>query len=206
MSRKRIDRTSRVNYSIAFFSKKNNKLMYCQSGVELGALYHLEFDRLIDRYQVQPETFGFRFEGKKRRYTPDLLILDVDGGYRYEEVKYIKDVPDAATEDYFCYKQWTLLTHIGVPLARRLASPAHECTRTNNLKGLYKFLGQLPAEQAHSVLETIKAPMTLGSLIAEFDAASLPAQEVMRCIANDYLCVDLDIPLAPSSIAEVVHG
>ena len=69
-------------------SKKNGVLVPFESLLEGDLVVIMEKDLEIARYWAQPETFRWRDEaGRRRRYTPDFLVLKVDGTRVYREVK-----------------------------------------------------------------------------------------------------------------------
>jgi hypothetical protein len=71
-----------------FPSKKNGVLVPFESLLEGDLVVLMEKDRRIARYWAQPETFRWRDDaGRRRQYTPDFLVLKVDGTRVYREVK-----------------------------------------------------------------------------------------------------------------------
>jgi hypothetical protein len=76
------------NTSRNFISKKNlMKKMKAESWLEISGMYYLEFDDNILRYNAQPISILYEYQGKTRRYTPDLLVQNSAGEYQFREVK-----------------------------------------------------------------------------------------------------------------------
>lgn len=63
-----------------------------ESGLERDALILSEFDPSVSQFRVQPRTFYYVKNGKKRQYTPDILIEYKNGYKLYVEVKYRDDL------------------------------------------------------------------------------------------------------------------
>ena len=70
-----------------FASKKNQRMVRCESLLELDFVRSAEFARNVIRYEEQPVTIDYRLDGRPRRYTPDFLLTWRDGTRWYVEVK-----------------------------------------------------------------------------------------------------------------------
>lgn len=70
-----------------FSSLKNQDVVMCESRLEKDCCYHFEYDPDVVQYESQPEGFYYDFNGKKRPYTPDFLVIYHDGTLEYVEVK-----------------------------------------------------------------------------------------------------------------------
>ncbi|AZR82957.1 TnsA endonuclease N-terminal domain-containing protein [Thiomicrospira sp. S5] len=73
-------------------SNKSDEYTHFESGLERKALLLCEFDDQIEKFKTQPRRFEFIHDGKKRHYTPDILIKFKDGRLLYIEVKYRSDL------------------------------------------------------------------------------------------------------------------
>ncbi|MCO6413236.1 MAG: TnsA endonuclease N-terminal domain-containing protein [Thiogranum sp.] len=88
MKTKELSRYRWARQTINFFSKKNNRSIWCESHLERDAMLRLEFDDTVVGYNGQPISFVYRTQaGPEARYTPDLLIERVDGSFTFQEVK-----------------------------------------------------------------------------------------------------------------------
>lgn len=70
-----------------FYSKKNNKEFIFRSTYELGYFHILEQDPNVMSYIVEPFEISYFFEGHKRNYWPDIMILYADGSMKIVEIK-----------------------------------------------------------------------------------------------------------------------
>lgn len=75
-----------------FPSVKSGKMVLHEFGNELSYLYHLEHDREVLCYTHQPLTLHYKLNGKKRRYTPDYLVIMKNYEKHIKEVKPEKKV------------------------------------------------------------------------------------------------------------------
>lgn len=70
-----------------FFSKKNNREVIFRSTYELGYFHILEADKSVIGYVVEPFEIAYFFEGRKRKYWPDIMVLYADGSMKIIEIK-----------------------------------------------------------------------------------------------------------------------
>ncbi|MGF1731210.1 Tn7 transposase TnsA N-terminal domain-containing protein [Photobacterium kasasachensis] len=82
-----IPRHSKVSNIYRIKSLKADAVLRCESEAEVGECIRQEFDNNTISYMTQPFTISYLFNGKKRKYTPDLLVKRVDGIWRVIEVK-----------------------------------------------------------------------------------------------------------------------
>ena len=71
----RIIKKSKCNMPGLFPSLKNPEGIMYESTLERDYCYYLELDPDVSFYEGQPLTLHFKIDGKKRRYTPDFLVL-----------------------------------------------------------------------------------------------------------------------------------
>ena len=91
---RKLPKSSLIRPVIQFYSAKNRAAMYCDSDLEADGLCFLEFAPSVKRYVTQPKSFGWQYQKRKLRYTPDILVEFVNGNYEFIEVK-----PLALTEE-----------------------------------------------------------------------------------------------------------
>lgn len=70
-----------------FASRKNRRMVRCESLLEMHFLYLAEFARNVVSYDEQPVTIAYRLNGLRPRYTPDFCLRWRDGRQWYVEVK-----------------------------------------------------------------------------------------------------------------------
>lgn len=73
-------------------SAKSESYTEFESGLERDALILLEFDPSVLQFTSQPRTFYYIHNGRKRRYTPDILVEYTNGDKLYIEIKYRTDL------------------------------------------------------------------------------------------------------------------
>lgn len=70
-----------------FASRKNRRMVRCESLLEKNFLYLAEFARNVVSFDEQPTSISYRLNGKALRYTPDFVLRWRDGSHWYVEVK-----------------------------------------------------------------------------------------------------------------------
>ena len=70
-----------------FFSCKNERLVQCESHLELQAARFLEFAPGVLSFSEQPPALVLRIQGRRRKYTPDFVVHWADGRKWLVEVK-----------------------------------------------------------------------------------------------------------------------
>ncbi len=190
MPTKNLDKYSRVKPSIAFYSKKNNRQMFCESRVEVGALYELEFDPNIRRYQTQPDSFSYTRNGARRRYTPDLLCEDQKGNFWFEEIKSWRGANEAGFQEKHHFLTQLFADVIGHPLKLRVSNSTYHCPWRRNLLFLYRYLGYAFSNAIYSVLKSIETPQPIRNILAAQRSEKLHADSVYAGLAQGLLTFD----------------
>jgi len=70
-----------------YYSKKNDKTVRYDSSFELSAFDILEQMTVVKFYERCPYVIDYEFEGKRRKYIPDILITYNDGNQEIIEIK-----------------------------------------------------------------------------------------------------------------------
>lgn len=206
MPRKNLDRYSRVKPAINFYSKKNARLMYCESNTELGALYELEFDPSVARYQTQPETFSYRIKGQKRRYTPDTLIKTVYGQYYYSEVKPKEEAESAEFKRKFRLLERIFEDKIRVPLRLHIADAPYRCVRTGNAQYLYAHVDYALQEHELDALERLAFPSKLGDALKSLREQGYGTRPLYAALAQNLIEFDKELPINRWTQLEALCG
>lgn len=81
-----MSRSSR-KFRVKFPSKKLNRMVACESLLELDAALHFEFSPGIVSFQEQPAMIHYEHDGATRRYFPDFELVMRNGEVVYVEVK-----------------------------------------------------------------------------------------------------------------------
>ena len=179
-----------------FFSFKLNRIIECESLLEMDFCYLLEFKRDVVEYEEQPETFilnGFR-------YTPDFRMVHTDGAVEFVEVK-----PSCKVHEYrekfrlieshlrekgFRFRVWT----------EEDVNPVY----LDNLRFLYRYIGQ-PAGYSSYAERVLSAIRRAGKARIEDVIAVFPEKErakvlpvIWYMIARNIIRTDLNKPLNAS--------
>jgi len=139
---RKLEKTSRVKPTIAFYSYLNSAMMFCESKLEMDALMKLEFDDSVESYVTQPTSYAYRVNGRLTRYTPDILVKYKDGHFVFVEVK-----PFARTQsERFIAKHNRLVQMfndtIGHPFELWTCRDIRKAKRIPNFEQLYVFLNE----------------------------------------------------------------
>lgn len=82
-------------------SHKSHFSAEVEYSIERSAFYRLEYDPSIVSFVPQPLGFHYLFNGKKRTYTPDFLVVNDDGTETYWEVKpYEETLKEVFVEEF----------------------------------------------------------------------------------------------------------
>lgn len=180
--------------------------MFCESTTERDVLIDLEFDRCVLAYRTQPASFGYTIRGRKRRYTPDLLVLDRQTGFRYEEIKTPADSEAPKFQQRFAHLQWLFHKKLQVPLELRIGRAPGTETRTANRRRLYGYL-QHPVDEAWlRVLPSAGTSIRYDEAVQRLVDSGGSAACVLALIAHGWLDFDVFTPLAHHTVLEVSHG
>ena len=90
--RRKISHLTSKSINVFNGPKSLDKITYTESPLEADFCYHLEFDDNVIKYQAQPLSIDYFFEGAPHSYTPDFEVFYNDGSICYFEVKYIADI------------------------------------------------------------------------------------------------------------------
>ena len=140
MLTRKLDKTSRVKPTIAFYSRKNRAMMLCESRLEVDALLQLEFDDNVLKYVTQPCSVTYQNRNPPQRYTPDVLVAYRDGTYKFVEVKPFDKSIKPKFDAKFLRLQSYFLEEIGHPLGLITDKEIRVGKSAANLRLLYRFI------------------------------------------------------------------
>lgn len=96
MNRKRVREINLKHFSLSgqITSLKNNSIIKFESSLERDYSIILEFDHKVRNYLEQPIVIEYLSNEKKRRYTPDFFVREIDSKYsgKIVEVKYTEEL------------------------------------------------------------------------------------------------------------------
>lgn len=188
-------------------SYKMGRAVVWESQIERDFVYLLEFDPNVLSYQEQPRKFQYRDEGKAHSYTPDFevrtndktLIIEVkpaSKAQQEENQRLFKLVAPVIEADGFEYR---VVTDTMI---------RHE-PQLSNIKYLRIHGRTVPTASDQLIAHhhiTQQPTATVGSLMDEFAARSLPRQTVYSLIYWGVIAVDLGQPLTPLSLLYLPKG
>ncbi len=187
---KNLAKYSQVKPSIAFYSKKNQQQMFCESRVEVGRLLELEFDPTVKRYVTQPDSYSYLRDGSKRRYTPDLLCQGTDGSFWFEEVKSWRGANEPRFQDKHLFLSQLFEDVIGHPLRLRISETPYNCVWRGNLQFLYRYLGYVFQHMAYRVLMAIRSPKSVKSVLEMSGPETITLNSIYAGLAQGLLSFD----------------
>lgn len=200
--RKNIDRYSRIKPSISFYSYKNASFQFCESQNEARVCLALEFDDSVVAYRTQPASYSYELHGQTRRYTPDLLILDPEESYRYEEIKSPKSANDPKFRKKFAYLVRLFQYTIQVPLILRIGAPAGFPA----MHRLYRYLHYTPKAACLELLSKQSGPWPLGEAVSLAIAEGFRRADVFTLMAHKHVLFDWNKKITDSTTLEVLYG
>lgn len=205
MPRKNLDKYSLVKHTFNFHSKKNGELMYCESHAEKGALLELEYDPQVLRYQTQPQSFQYRVNGCKRRYTPDILVKTVGNTFRYEEVKTREGAKNPKFQEKFNRLTILFRDRIRVPLRLRISDATHRDARLGNLWYLYSHLHYPLTPPEQDLLRSIRFPISLMDAVGLVRDAGHRTDPIYAAMAQGLVTYSASKRIRKDTVLEVCN-
>lgn len=172
-----------------FYSVKNKRTLFCESNLEKDALKYLEFKPDVDRYMTQPKSFEWLCNGRRLRYTPDILVKYTNGSFEFIEVKPYKKTKDANFADKFLsltetFNEWQAAPLILLTCQKVRATDDH--IRRNHL---YRFLKRTAIpHQMQNIGEQVLStglPLSINGLVNSFKEKGLESYEAWTFIAKN---------------------
>lgn len=202
---KKLDRKSRIKPTLHFFSRKNNRMLFCESYFEAECCLFREFDSNVIAYATQPITYSYDYYGKSRSYTPDALVQYKDGYSEFEEIKPITEALKQKFIDKFEYLKVVHNEVIKIPLILnngRFKSNTHKV----NCEQLYNCLAMpFDSDYWNDNYEYFPQSVSLFDLQQYLINSDLYANIAFQLIARGLYLTDLKIKLSPTSKLEKNH-
>ncbi len=194
---RRISFTSCVGY---YRSSKMGCEYPFESLPERDAMVLLDVDSSIAAFHAQPETFKWVEAGRRRRYTPDLLIEHRSGCREYREVKPQKLMDLDATLDGRLDRILLESAARGAAFAFWTKEDIQRPPRLPNAKRLRSALAFLDAESVrlvHGAIAVLGLPVPLGTLATHLRGGIQLDATILGLIARGNLAADIALPLGP---------
>jgi TnsA endonuclease N terminal len=184
-----------------FFSVKLNAVLWYESLLEMSFMYLLDFDPAVSLFKEQPCRIHFVNNGRKRTYTPDLLVVR-DGRRQIIEVKPAKKAVAEKNLQLF---------HSVAPICARSGFEFLVVTdemilqqpRLDNVKALWRY-ARTPLRPQHQIqchkFFDGRQFAILTEVCEFFMDQGVPRQVVYALIFWGALDFDLTQPLRPDSL------
>jgi|TARA_B100001063_G_scaffold232238_1_gene247132 hypothetical protein len=188
------------------FSPKSRSMQYAESLNETYICLSLDFDPTVKSYTTQPDSFFYcTDDGKRRRYTPDLLIQYTNGAMKFVEIKPEGFTHSDAFKQQFKRHQEVILSQTGCPLIliTDVMSKPEKRKQFSQLKG---YLNTEPLPDVDSfVIDYVKERGTC--VIADIETQCVrlnaPLFYPMSMIARGLLCCSHDGLISRQCLVEV---
>ncbi|WP_081869672.1 TnsA endonuclease N-terminal domain-containing protein [Endozoicomonas numazuensis] len=194
----RIIKKSKCNMPGLFPSLKNPDGIMYESTLERDYCYYLELDPDVRFYEGQPVTLHFEIDGKKRRYTPDFLIL-----FHNSEKKLLVEIKREQAlidDDGLVLKLNTVREEFkqqGYEFEVKDDIFIRAKPRLQNLKKIYKYLRySISPDEKSTILELLKSDKKyqISEIGIEAEIAD-PLPKVLHLAAISDLFVDISYPI-----------
>lgn len=170
-----------------FYSRKNQRMVRCESLLEFHALFLFEFARGVRTYEEQPVTIEYSLNGRPRRYTPDFGVDWTDGRRWLVEVKPSKNLAEMRTAEKFEALRLQFSSR-GQRLVVLSESQIRRPVRLRQIRDLLRDFDVERSEDGDLQLPGITTGLTLGEILATGVDEAL----VRRLLARRSLVCDLD--------------
>lgn len=170
-----------------FFSRKNRRLVRCESLLEFDALFLMEFARGIQRFEEQPVTVEYSLSGRKRKYTPDFSAEWADGQRWFVEIKPSEKLAEPRNAEKFdALARWFASRgdHFLVLTEQQIRRPIR-------LRQIRDLLRERAGRNSHEVASPPPC-VGAGTSIAKMRSASLDEKLIWQLLADRSIVCDLD--------------
>ncbi len=197
---RKLPHTSRVFSLYKFYSLLNDAMQYCESRLETRGLLTLEFDKSVFSYTTQPYTLHYTVNGKKRRYSPDILIRHTDNSFESIEIKPLKKLQSPKNTKKFSILQALYPRIMGHKLRLLSCADIYRGAKTNNLQHLYQYRQQPLNDAEINLYSKLPYSLTFGELTTVFNDSHTAFHSAMRLVAHDYFYWDVESSLTNNTL------
>ena len=188
---------NKLSIRTQFFSRKNGRMVACESTLERDHLYHLEADPNVISFQEQPFQEHYSIDGKIHTYIPDFAV-----DYRFprrreiHEVKSRKELErEKVAIKYTAIRQ--RFETMGIPYRIFTDAEIRQEPRLTNAALILRYRTWPENEIPDVRTVDINGPATPLQVIADRH----PWQCCLPLVADGILTTDLDQPLSGLSLA-----
>ncbi|HEV2859472.1 MAG TPA: TnsA endonuclease N-terminal domain-containing protein [Pyrinomonadaceae bacterium] len=204
MLARKISNTGTRNLVGKFPSLKMGRIVWYESLLERDYMYLLEIDSDVISYREQPGRIYYTLDGRRRHYTPDLLVE------RGREKQLVEVKPKKKAEE----EEYRRLFRIAGETCRRDGYEFRVATdemirlqpRLNGAKLLYKY-AKTPLLPQHQIVchefFTVQREVPLGEVTRFFASRGIGRQVVYALIFRGVLSVDLMCPLTQDAVVRL---
>jgi hypothetical protein len=184
-----------------FFSRKNRRLVRCESLLEFDALFLFEFARGVRRFEEQPVTIEYSLNGRLHRYTPDFGVDWADGRRWFVEVKPSEKLAEPQSAEKFEALRRSFSSqdqHLVVLSELQIRRPI----RLRQIRELLRYLAAEKSDEAVSRHLSITEPMTLREILA----TGIDERLIRQLLADRSLVCDLDSVITHETVIRPFEG
>lgn len=191
---RKLPKSSLIKPIIQFYSVKNRAAMFCESELEVDALKLLEFSPNVTRFATQPKSFEWKYEGRKFRYTPDILVKFNNEKYTFVEVKPREKARELKFLQKFSALRKDFLKGQNTPLRLILCTTIQSNDEHIRRHHLYRYLKRAPQTQylcdiGKSIMTSVKT-VSIGELIGAYADEGYPDYEAWTFLAREFSRID----------------
>jgi hypothetical protein len=200
---RRLASSSKGRPVIHYFSEKSKCTLYAESFVEKWSLNSFERDPNVLWYMTQPYSFSYKNRnGKKVRYTPDLLVEYVDGTVKFFEIKDAKGAQSRKNLEKLSDLQEIFAQEIGYPLELFDQSKEQKGKTAANLQLLVRYQNFETDDEINKKIKQVlpKYGVTVASLIDAAESLAQLPYYAMTMIAQNEFTFDIEEMLNPNTI------
>jgi len=161
--------------------------MYCESTLEPPALLTIEFDDTVVSYTTQPFSIFYQLNGRKTRYSPDILAKLIDGSFKSIEVKPQYKLLQPKNVNKFNILSELFPREVGHELTFLTDEDINEGQRLANYQQLYPYRQEKLIATERQIFIALPKSLTFDELVkrySEFSAA--PFGSAMRLVAHGF--------------------
>jgi len=205
---RRLDKTSRVKPTIAFYSYLNKAAIFAESFNEKRAMTLFELNENVGSYIAQPLSFWIEYDSRKRRYTPDLLVKYKDGTYKFFEIKDSKGASCQEFKAKFSIIEKIFKEVVGTPIELLVRDEIQPGKSSANQDVLLQFRSIKMRKKLNYKIK-LDFKSTKQTLLDLFDVVKLHKQKTsyaMAMLSHNEFTFDLTKMITHSTLLQVIES
>ncbi len=202
---RRLYSSSKGRPVIYYYSEKSKCTLYAESFVEKWALNSFERNPDVLWYVTQPYSFKYiNRNGRKVRYTPDLLVKYKDGSVKFFEIKDSRGAKRRENIAKFIDLKKVFDEVVGCPLELFDQSAEQKGKTAANLQLLVRYqYFETDANINQQIKQALpKEDFTIANVIDIAESLNKPPHYVMTMIAQNEFTFDIEKMLSPHTVLQ----